>query len=243
MKTKALVKFLNRVVHYSADVELVDVFAVSAEADSNFVFKGVSPEKHPILAGRQNSDGARQQAIRHLKSQVVGGLVKDLYEDVTLYLTDVIECVARHGFDSDRLVGEHSFKLEVNDLLKLGSWAGVTSLVSQKLIRALEEERSTMKLIQKLSSKLGLRLESSCIEAALPYLEARHLLVHRDGIVDAHFELLAKRAGLEVAAVGSKLSLDYRFARAAGRSVQALVEAIDASLVSQTLVGLNDQQA
>jgi len=232
MKTKALVRFLNRFAHYAADVEVVDVMARSASAlatKGGRIFDAVTAESHPTLWNRKDSDGSRDIALRHLKATIAQSIIKDLYEDVTSYLQHTLCAAATKGIDPARFVGEHDFKIGAKDLLALGSWEAVVQYASDTIFRRLEEERSTTRLLALLPNKLGLVIDQAIVDAARPYLDARHRFVHHDGKVDAAFAVDHSSLGLSD---GDDLPTTYAFVRDAQVAIRNLVEEFDRKLVA-----------
>ncbi len=232
MKTKALIRFLNRFAHYAADVEMVDVMARSTRAlatRGGRIFDAVTAESHPTLWNRGDSDASRDIALRHLKATIAQSIIKDLYEDVTSYLQETLRAAAIKGVEPGRFVGEHEFKIGAKDLLGLGSWDAVVGYTSSAIFRRLEEERSTTKLLALLPNKLGMSVDATIVDAAKPYLEARHRFVHHDGKVDAVFAEAHPSLGLSD---GDDLPTTYTFVKEAQTTIRSLVEEFDRKLVA-----------
>jgi hypothetical protein len=239
MKTKALVRFLNRAAHFDADIELVDVLHYANldgalhSSSVQYLFKYVRPDKHPRLANRATSDHSRLLAITHLKATLCASFIKDIYEDLYSYLREILTAAAENGLDPNRLIGEHKLTLEGNDLLRAGTWQSVVQLVADDLFRKLENLQNTKTLIEKINDKLNLRVDRAKIDAALPYLEIRHLLVHNDGLADDRFCNQFSSFG---ATVGERLSLDYEILNGARTTIVALVNEYDAKVVANSVV-------
>ena len=235
VKTKTYVRFLNRAAHFDADIELVDVFALGTRsgalvpASGTPLFEGVDQEKHPRLANRQANDN-RKLALTHLKRTLAAAFIKDLYEDVSTYLTDLLAAAARSGLSPDRLVGEHKMSLDANDLLRCQSWENVVQMVSRQLFRRLEDEKSTIKLLTAVDKKLDLGADATLREEALPYLELRHLLVHADGVAD---EAFCRRYPSLAAVPGEAIALNGRVVKAAREKVVAMVQNYDECAVAK----------
>ncbi len=238
MSTKARSLFLNRIAHYDADVELIDILSNAIEKgllkSKDFLFDGVIPDRHKRLAQRVISDNGRTLAGNHLYNTLMSGLIKDLYEDFSIYLSEVVKACARKGVSPDRLIGKHMFEIDAKSLLALGSWNAVLNYISESLFRRLEDERSTIKLIKQLDGKLGLGLDAAIIDGAMPYLDLRHILVHRDGIADKEFE---KAYPSFKSKADQKIHLSYHRIKDARTLILALVDHIDSKLTSGNLVG------
>ncbi len=245
MKTKAHVRFLNRAARFDADVELVDVMAVAIKngrmtpASGDKLLEFIDARKHPRLSKHRATDHNRGLAVSHLKSTLCGAFMKDLYEDLTAYLKELVACAARHGISPDRLIGEHKMDIAANDLLRAGNWDGVVALVADSLFRRLENERSTDKLLIALDKKLGLQVDPKVITAALPFIEMRHLLVHADGLADARFCSAFPALGLKA---GEALDIGYKTVKEASRTILALVAEYDSKAVAVKLLGDRDLQ-
>lgn len=245
MKTKLFARFLSRSAHLDADIELADVLKIAIgggalhTAGNPHLFDCVNPAQHPRLAARSNSMNSRKNAANHLKATLCSSFLKDIYEDMTQYLQDVLAAAARNGLDPNRLIGEHKVTFEANDVLSAGGWPRVVEMVSVSVFRRLEGERSTKTLLQKINTKLDLGVTATKINAALPYLELRHLLVHADGKADQAFCTAFPAFG---ATAGQKVALDYRLLHRARLAIVALVTEFDQKVVAKNLVHAGELQ-
>lgn len=239
MKSKQHQRFLNRVAQYEADIEMADVIQISSyqgklhTPGSGLVFDAVDKAKHPRLAVRSVTPYSRKMIIRHLKTTVFSSFIKDLYEDLTAYLQGILFAAAKNSFDPNRLIGEHKISLDANELLQAGGWPAIVRMVTESVFRKIENEKSTKDLIVKIDSKLNLGINKTHIDAALPYLEMRHLLVHADGIADKAFCERFPQFGLTP---GSKIRVDYKNAQDARTQICALVKAIDRKIVQSKIL-------
>lgn len=245
MRSKYLVRFLSRIAHFEADIELADVVAISnhkgalAAASSAYLFDAVSPKQHPRLAGRTSNAHNRRLAVRHLKATLCASFLKDIYEDLSSYMQCLLEGAARNGLDPNRLIGEHKVQIEANEVLAAKTWPGVVHLVALSVFRRIENEKSTKDLIQKLNAKLNLGVPQSKIDAALPYLELRHLLVHADGVADEKF---CKTFPKFDAKVGVKVAMDFSILQVAKKAIVDLAEEFDARVVANNVLAGADLQ-
>jgi hypothetical protein len=245
MKTKYLAKFLNRAAHFEADIELVSVLAIASgngvlsNGGGAHLFDDVNAAEHPRLARRKSNDHNRRLAVRHLKASLCSSYVKDLYEDFGTYMQEILEAAARNGINPNRLIGNHRINVEANELLAAGSWDQVVHMVAKSIFRKLEDERNTKSLIQAMDAKLGLGLDQALLDAALPYFELRHLLVHHDGEADQDF---CQRFPAFGAAAGKKISVDFNVVAAARTSVASLASEFDAKVIQNQIVPRADFQ-
>lgn len=239
MKSKQFHRFLNRLAQYEADIEIADVIQISSyqgklhTPGSGLVFDAVDKAKHPRLAVRSDTAYSRKMIIRHLKTTVFSSFIKDLYEDLAAYLQGILFAAAKNSFDPNRLIGEHKLSLDANELLQAGNWPAVVKMVTDSVFRKLENERTTKDLIVKIDVKLKLGINQALIEAALPYLEMRHLLVHADGVADKAFCDKFHQFALTP---GSKIRVDYKNAQDARKHICALAAAIDRKIVQHGIL-------
>ena len=181
MKSKPYVRFLNRTALFEADLELADALSYLASQQavgSGKILPNVESERSPRLAKRRDSAGARKDACKHLNITLRAAYLKDIYEEIGHYMTDVLTCAIRRGLDPGRIIGSHRFNVDASYLLSLGTWERVLDYVAAELFRKLETERSTIKLLTSFSDKLNLAVDNAILETALPYLDLRHILVH-----------------------------------------------------------------
>lgn len=245
MKTKHLVRFLARAAHFEADIELADILGIASAAGvlsqngSEFLFDSVAKSQHPRLAQRKNNDHNRRLAVRHLKASLCASYIKDLYEDFAEYMRSILEAAAKNGINPSRLIGEQKISFEANELLAAKNWDNVVNIISCAIFRRLEDERSTKSLIQTMDKKLGLGIDAALLDAALPYFELRHLLVHRDGIADADF---CKRFPSFPAKAGDKISVEFVIVKAAKTAVTALAKHFDRQVIAHKLVATKECQ-
>jgi hypothetical protein len=239
MKTKFRSRFLSRMANFDADVELADILKIAIHrgalsgAGGPYIFDSVNERQHPRLAARAATTPNRKRAANHLKATLAAAYLKDIYEDLTEYFVFLLRAAAINGLDPNRLIGEHKVSFDANDILKAGSWPGVVELVSRSVFRKLEGERSTRDLLQKLNSKLDLGVRQETIDASLPYLELRHLLVHADGVADSTF---CRSYPTIPATPGTKVEITYDLLLAAKESVVKLVVEFDRKVVSKGVV-------
>lgn len=238
MRTKAFHAFESKIHYFDDDIELIDVLRLGiiagdlTEVGTSNVLKKVDPNKHKHLSRRQNSDGSRKLIISHLRTTVYSAYIKDVYEEVTDYLRAILEQAAEKGFEAGRLIGEHNFKMDAKDILETGGWEYVTKKIADSIFQALESEKSTLKLLEKVSNKLGLGIDKNLIEAALPYLEVRHLLVHADGKASDEY----KQKYPDIHLKGDRVFINYVFLTRMRTAVKAMMEDFDKKVIAKDIV-------
>jgi hypothetical protein len=235
-KTKAYHRFQQRCDYYETDLQLCellvgDFFSITNSTDSVAVALGSTKAQHPRL-GQLNSLRTRQIRGGHLRQTLSASFVKDIYEDFVEFFGETMTRAAQKGIDPGRFAGEVKLDFQARDILAAGSWDNLVALISQRIFRTLENERKTALLISKVSTRLGLTVDAAVIDAAMPYLDARHMLVHQDGRADEEY----RRKYPGIAAPYGKIRLDNTFIAATRSTIDGLARTIDAEIIAHDLV-------
>ena len=233
MRSKALVKFLNRAACFDEDLELVSVVSHAVRCGDlspepgDVLFAHVDESEHPRLMKTKVSDSNRETVIGHLRQTLYAAHIKDLYEDFVDYLAAISTSLVHNGIASDALRGEYKLQLAASSILECGSWEAVLDSVNDALGERLKV-MGTHKTVEFLDKRIGLGLDEAMVEVAFRYLDLRHLLVHEDGRADERF---CKSHPDFLATPGRTIKLDASITREARRAITALVEHVDAQAV------------
>ncbi|MFR4080366.1 MAG: hypothetical protein ACLUNW_09730 [Prevotella sp.] len=171
-KSKGFRKFASRLKNFQEDIEVLDVFCknISSFSTSGNIFDGVT-KKHPNLVKRKNSQHDRILVSTHLKHTLYVSLIKEIYEELMIYLGYVLTCGALSAPDPVNLVGkEQKINMSANDILSLKSIEDVVAKIMQDIFRKIENKRDTLLLVKELNNRLGLDIEGEIIDKAMPYL-------------------------------------------------------------------------
>lgn len=229
--SKQALRFQNRILSFYQDVEFMDLLQKGQKAnkllpDETLLFAGMTNERHPHLSKRGATKKSREIVVLHLRKTVYSAYIKDLYEELTMYLKDVLfeaAKIAKESQKAKRLLGDQKITLSASDILQFSSLDDLTMQIAENIIQGLERERSTKELIEKICKKIDLTVEKNIIEQALPYLELRHKLVHADGKVDSAFQVQYPMLKYN----GSEIILNDSLICKATSKVSNLVLAID----------------
>lgn len=238
MRTKAYHSFETKLFFFNDDIDLVEVVRLSiingdlTDKGSRYALKNIDPSKHVHIKRRRNLDSTREQLVNHLRQTVYSSYVKDIYEEVTHYLRSILEGAAANGFDAGRLIGEHSTKIDAKAVLGAGTWESIAKLIADSVFQSLESEQSTLKLIEKISTKLALGVDQSLIVKALPYLEVRHFLVHADGKLSEKF----KREYPHIKVKQGYVKLDYGFVGEFRAVIENLIKDFDEKILAANIL-------
>ena len=247
MRTLAHVRFYDRIRYFEIDIELVtgvaNVFENLADAPHQNMAAGLaaSAGTYPLLERRRHTKNSRKIVTGHLRYTVYAAFIKEMYEEFTMYLRHIVTGAARAGLDPNRFAGQHQINVSAVELLALGSWEKVVSHVSDSLFRTIENERSTFNLIDQVNRKLGLRIAPGTRDAARPYLDLRHLLVHNDGRIDDIFRQTHQNFVVETNVKG-RIRLHLGLLLQAKNAIGALVDEIDARVLETGLCPADEIQ-
>jgi len=242
VRTEAYHSFESKLFYFDDDIDLIEVVRLGilngdlTDNASQFALKNIDPEKHLHIKRRKNSNGSRELLANHLRQTVYSSYVKDIYEEVTQYLKTILEKAAENGFDSGRLIGEHTTKLDAKVVLSAGTWPEVARLITDSVFQSLEAEKSTLKLLEKVSTKLALGVDENLIKSALPYLEVRHFLVHVDGKIPSQF----KKDNPQIPIKAGHIKLDYKFVSELRVAVKNLIKDYDEKVIAANLLKPED---
>lgn len=242
MATKAYRRFEQRVDGYGADLELCDILVRSFIGRRNSedfisVDLGSDTNRHPILGRRRNNLTSRRTCGAHLKSTLYTAFIKDLFEDFSEFLASTMSNAAAKGIDPSRFIGDVKIEVNAKDIMSIGNWDDAVRSISDAIFRKLENERSTRDLISKASVRLGLNIPAALLNAAMPYLDARHILVHRDGKTDEKYRIDYPAVRLR----DNKIIVDLAFCSEARLHIEALASEIDREILAADLVRQQDR--
>lgn len=244
MRSKALVRFLNRASCFDEDLEFVSVVSRAVQngdlspEPGHTLFLHVDAELHPRLTKTKVTDNNREKVIGHLRQTLYAAHIKGLYEDFVDYLAEISRSVMRTGIEPDALRGEFKLQLPASTILECGSWSAVRDAVNEALEERLKA-LGTHKTVEFLDKRVGLGLDATLVEIAFRYIDLRHLLVHEDGRADERF---CKAHPAFVATPGRTIKLDATSTKEARRSITALVEHLDARAVGAGVLSPDDMQ-
>jgi hypothetical protein len=142
-----------------------------------------------------------------------------------------------NGLDANRLIGDHPVTFKVNEILNAKDWPGVVALVSKTVFRSIEKEKSTKDLLIKINRILRLDVDQQKIDAAMPYFEIRHLLVHNEGKAD---ETFCNNFPSFNAEPKKAIKLDFVMIQNATNAICQLIQEFDEKVIQNNVIG-NDK--
>ena len=240
MASKGYLRFKNRLVKFREDCELAEVVVNNKEQlkGEGVIFEKINAEAFPLLSARQDSIGSRTLVAKHLRSTIYVAFVKELYEELTEYLHYILRQGAQNGVDPNRVVGDNNITMQANDILSKGK-KELDKMIIDQIFRKLENRRSTIDLINQIRNRLGLDIDQQLVEAAIPYLETRHIFVHADGKPEQLF--LERFPNIQLDN-NKKIALNAGFATNAYFAVKELVKAFDREMLARNYFPASEMQ-
>lgn len=236
--SKAYETFKNKVFHFDDDIEFTDILYTtikntqSENEERLFTYQDI--QKHPNISRFSVCQANRLMVIRHLKSTISSAYIKEVYEELTIYLRSIIlEAYQNATVDPARIIGEHRINMSAVDVLSGINDGTLAQNVIDHMFQVLENERSTIALINKTCAKLGITVDNTVIDEAVYYLEIRHKLVHTDGLADENFK--TSHPTLRYTR-GNYIDLTYQTLQLAREKILRLVEAMDTDALSKNII-------
>ncbi|MBS1703934.1 MAG: hypothetical protein JST12_19880 [Armatimonadetes bacterium] len=124
-------------------------------------------------------------------------------------------------------------RLAYYEIIELGSWEAVTSKIVANAFRKLEQQRSTTKLLNDVLDGTDVDVSEPTKEAALAFLELRHLYVHNQGRADKDY--LERYHHVIKCTEGRKVELTLKLVTNGLRSVELLARQISFELLGRGL--------
>lgn len=244
--TKAKHAFDERFSRFDEDVELVDYLAgiiTSGKLNDENNFLNGSLEKYTVLPRREKNKNAHRRnrilLANHLKQTIYSSYIKDIYEEVTDYL----KLLVKHALSSDglvnkkRIIGNNKITLEAKEITGFSNLEQLCGEIVVRMFQQLEQERSTLNLIQEVFRKLDIpEPEDGClVERAITYLNIRHYLVHADGVCPEEFRTKVDQNIFKFGIKGY-IRLDFDFIKSFRTTILDLVNHIDESIINLNIL-------
>jgi hypothetical protein len=158
----------------------------------------------------------------------------EIYNAFSVYMRSILGEMYLHN--PLQIVGKATGNPSFNfvELVKLGGYEKIQKEMIDKVFRKLEDERSTVKLLDKVLSHTEIQIPIALKANALMYLEMRHLFIHNNGKADDVF-VQAYGDSISIKA-NNKLPTNFDTLSVAIQTVYNLIDFIDKELIKKGLV-------
>lgn len=237
-QSKGYRRFIDRMNCFLEDMEVVDIFYRNLPLleDERVIFRGVTPTYQRLIK-RQANRQSRTLVMMHLKHTLYVSVIKEIYEEVMDYLGYVLNCGALCLDEPGRLVGDQKFQMTANEILSTASREEIVTIVMANVFRKLENKRDTLLLVTELNERLALNIDDSVINRAMPFLEARHVFVHADGIADDDYK--QKHPTIQLTEKG-QIKLNATIMHNAVSQIKALIAAFEQKMQERNYFPLSE---
>jgi hypothetical protein len=239
-ETKTHQKFRNKVEHLEMYLEAMDAAAKMA---FNYLGRQESAGKTidqalPLDCSKYSKlnrpSSNRALVYSFCRSRNARSSIVDLYN----YFTEYMRGILGELYDKEplKIVGKSNkvMNLTYAEIVKIGNFEDIKNKMILEVFRNIENERSTIKLIDKIINGTEVNISEADKNAVLPYLEMRHLYIHNNSKVDGAFESnWGAQFGLRK---GDKLPTDFLTANAAITAAIAFVKKLDEEFLRMDLV-------
>lgn len=208
--TNALYRFKQRLDYFYDDVDLVDVIDKYREKQGLNNLMNQVEDMHTLLSRREK----KNTTLKNILFQSAG-----------------------NGYSLDRIVGEHKCSIDIRLILATKIYEEVIKIASDDMFKQLKSERSTIKLINKISNKIGLNINKDFINKSIPYLELIHLLVYNDGELTEEFKKYAINVPVNSK---KKISPTHEFMMELRKNIENLITEMDKSILNNKLLKDSD---
>lgn len=238
-ESKAHNAFVNKILRFEDDIEFMDIvcryISRSEISEGGRIFTCFSPDSHPNILRYKASQDNRERISAHCKKTLYSSYIKDIYEEVQIYLQSVLKEAAENTkARPESLLGDLSgMTMSFRDILAFNKDGTIIDKVTERMFQKLDSKKNIEDLISAICKRLGLDIQADIIKEAVYYLEIRHKLVHADGFADADFR--ERHPGL-VYTDDSYIDLSYDLIVAVREKVSALISAIDSAALSKNIL-------
>ena len=125
------------------------------------------------------------------------------------------------------------------EIVSLGNYDAVIQEMALRVFRILENLRSTKDMMQKLCKIAKISVDNDLLNRALIYIDVRHIIIHRDSVVDNVFK--SKDGSGLIPQKNDKLQLKYAVTNKAINTVYELCRTLDNALIAKEILKIRKQ--
>lgn len=237
MESKSFQRFRSKIEYIHQNQQMIDASLKSLNTKLNAVVdktRDITTElrlnktdygklNHPI--------NEKDRLVSYSRSKLAEYTILELFNAFTVYMRDITDEMYKK--DPLKIVGKinSGSTLTYVEIIKLGSFDNIRQKIVTEIFRKFENERSTIKLIDKILSHTDVSVPESLKENALMYLEMRHLFTHHKGKADDNFKT---KYGENVRLKTSdKLPTNFEVVSQAIDTIKRFAKSIDEQLITK----------
>jgi hypothetical protein len=232
---------------YRSRVEQLEMHLEAMDAAARIAFNILGKEKHkeklisdalPIESSQysrlNHPTSHRSRVYNYCRAKNTQSAIIELHGFFSEYMCDILKEI--YKTKPLLVVGKSNRQLDLkyHELIKYTNLQDLHTKMVNDVFRNIENEQSTIKLIDKILNNTDANVSEGEKNRALPYLEMRHLFIHNKGYADGAF---ADKYGAQFKVkCGDKLPTKFKIADDAIANVSALTQKIDSEFLRLGLV-------
>ncbi|WP_368175946.1 hypothetical protein [Aeromonas sp. s1(2024)] len=231
VESKPLQKLRNRIEQEKQNLQILDVALLGAhkisakESGSLAKVLGYDESKYDQLHIPANQS---PRLLAQAKNANYKAAIINLYSLWTDYMRGILALL--YETNPHQIAQKSPGEIKYSEIISLGDYESIKMKICDNVFRALENERSTSKLLDKIIRHTNISIKNDIKTNALAYLEMRHLFIHNSGRVDAKFK---KNYGSAIdCTIDWKLPTRFFIVENAFNAVILLCQEVDKSLLS-----------
>lgn len=176
----------------------------------------------------------RKRIYNYCRSKNTHSAIVEVYGYFSEYMRDILkELFVKNPM---HVVGKSSKMINMTfaDIARFSTLQEIHAKMVEDVFRSIENERSTINLIDKIISGTDADISEAEKEAVLPYLELRHLIVHNNCKIDRNFE---EKYGAKFSVkAGDRVPSKFSVADDAIDQISKFLKKLDAEFLKLNLV-------
>ncbi len=240
MESKSFQRFRSKIEYINQNQQMID--ASLKVLNSNLVSVSDKTKYITNHLNLNNTDynklnhpiSEKDRLLSYSRSKLAEYTILELYNSFTIYMRDITD--EMYEKEPLKIVGKvnSNATLTYIEIIKLGSFDKIKEQIVCEIFRKFENERSTVKLIDKILSHTDVEIPEALKDMALMYLEMRHLFIHNKGKADAKFK---NRFGENIdLKTNDKLPTNFRIVSKAIETIYLFAKTIDDQLITKNYI-------
>lgn len=231
IESKPLQKLRNRIEQEKQNLQIYDAALMNAHkltakaSGTLATVLGYDEEKYDQLhiPANQSSRLMAQAKNANYRAAIIG-----LYSMWTDYMREILALL--YETNPHQVAAKAPGEIKITEIINLGDYDLIKRKIIDDVFRALENERSTKKLLEKIIKHTNIGVAGATKTNALAHLEMRHLFIHNSGIADGAYVHLY--GTVVPSKEGWKLPTRFFVVENAYKSVLALCQEVDQLLLA-----------
>jgi hypothetical protein len=176
----------------------------------------------------------RARIYNYCRSKNTLSAIVEVFGYFSEYMRDILKEI--YETNPMAVVGKSNKQLNFTfaDIAKFVTLQELHTKMVEDVFRSIENERSTIKLIDRILKDTGANISAADKDSVLPYLELRHLIIHNNSKIDQAFE--DKYGALFSVKSGDKVPSKFTVADTAIEKIATFIKKVDSEFIRLNLV-------